>query len=70
VTQDASPGWASLLGLGAVTALILVLGLALGWLADKPLHTFPILTFVGLVIGIAGAGRYTYLQIRKYFFND
>jgi F0F1-type ATP synthase assembly protein I len=68
VTQDATPGWISLLGLGAVSALILVIGLALGWLADKPLHTFPILTFVGLAAGIAGAARYTYLEIRKYFY--
>jgi Putative F0F1-ATPase subunit Ca2+/Mg2+ transporter len=69
VTQNATPGWISLLGLGATSALIFVSGLALGWLADKPLHTFPILTFVGLVLGIAGAGRYAYLEIRKYFYS-
>ncbi len=69
MTQDATPGWIGLLGLGAVTAAILITGLALGWLADKPLHTFPILTFVGLVLGIAGAGRYVYLEIRKYFYS-
>lgn len=62
-----TPGWSSLLGLGAVTALLLVIGLALGWLADKFLHTLPIFTLVGLVLGIALAGRYTYVEIRKIF---
>jgi F0F1-type ATP synthase assembly protein I len=68
VTQDTTPNWISLLGLGAVSASILVLGLALGWLADKPLHTSPIFTLVGLAAGAAGAARYTYHQIRKYFY--
>jgi F0F1-type ATP synthase assembly protein I len=66
VTRE-PPGWASLLGLGAVSALLLVMGLALGWLADRLLHTTPILTLVGLVLGIALAGRYTYVVIRGLF---
>jgi F0F1-type ATP synthase assembly protein I len=65
VSQE-PPGWASFLGLGAVTALLFVIGLGLGWLIDRMLHTLPIFTLVGLVLGIAAAGMYTYVEIRKY----
>ena len=70
VTRDAAPGWASLLGLGATTALIIVVGTLLGWLADGAANTLPIFTLVGLVLGVALAGRYMYLEVRKHFFND
>jgi F0F1-type ATP synthase assembly protein I len=69
VTRE-SPGLASVLGLGTVTALLIVIGLGLGWLVDRLLHTFPIFVFVGLALGVAGAGRYTYLKIRQIFFDD
>jgi F0F1-type ATP synthase assembly protein I len=52
--------------MGAVSALLLVIGLGLGWLVDQLLNTLPIFIFVGLVLGIAGAVRYTYVQMRKY----
>jgi F0F1-type ATP synthase assembly protein I len=68
VTRE-PPGWTSVLGLGAVTALILVFGFGIGWLLDRLLHTTPIFIFVGLALGIAGAGRYIYLAIRNIF-ND
>jgi F0F1-type ATP synthase assembly protein I len=66
VTRE-SPGLASVLGLGAVTALILVIGLGLGWFVDRLLHTFPIFALIGLALGIVGAGRYTYVAFRKIF---
>jgi F0F1-type ATP synthase assembly protein I len=69
VTRE-PPGLASLLGLGTVTALLLVIGFGLGWFVDRLLHTFPIFAFIGLALGIAGAGRYTYLKIRQIFFDD
>jgi F0F1-type ATP synthase assembly protein I len=69
VTRE-PPGLANVLGLGIVTALILVIGFGAGWLVDRLLHTFPIFVFVGLALGVAGAGRYTYIAIRKIFFND
>jgi F0F1-type ATP synthase assembly protein I len=68
VTRE-PPGLASVLGLGAVTALIVVFGLGIGWLADRLFHTFPIFSFIGLALGIAGAGRYIYLAMRSIF-ND
>ena len=66
MTRD-TPGWSTLLGLGAVTALLLILGLGLGWLVDRALHTFPIFAFVGLALGIAWGVRYTYVEFRKSF---
>lgn len=69
VTRE-PPGLAQILGLGTVTALLLVLGLGVGWFIDRLFHTFPIFVFVGLAVGITAAGRYTYLQIRRIFFND
>ncbi len=61
------PRWPALLGVGAATALVLVAGFGAGWLADKFLHTFPIFVFVGLVLGIALACRYVYVQFRRFF---
>jgi uncharacterized membrane protein YeaQ/YmgE (transglycosylase-associated protein family) len=66
VTRDA-PSWSTLLGLGATTALFLVIGLAAGWVADRFLHTLPVCTLVGLVLGIAGAARYTYVEFHKFY---
>ena len=53
-----APDWPSLLGMGVALALLLVSGLAVGWVIDKFAHTLPIFTLVGLVVGIAAAGRY------------
>jgi len=53
--------------MGAVTALLLVAGLAAGWAADRFLHTLPIFTLIGLVIGVAGAARYTYVEFHKFY---
>jgi F0F1-type ATP synthase assembly protein I len=52
--------------MGTVVAGLLVAGLALGWLADDLLQTFPIFALVGLVLGIAGACRYTYVEFRRF----
>ncbi|MGI8761650.1 MAG: AtpZ/AtpI family protein [Jatrophihabitantaceae bacterium] len=65
MARDA-PTWSSLLGMGAVAAVTLVLGLALGWLIDSLSHTTPIFLFAGLLLGIAAAVSYTYLEFRKY----
>jgi len=52
--------------MGLVSALLLVLGLGLGWVVDTLMHTLPIFTLVGLLVGIALAGRYTYAEFRKF----
>ncbi len=53
--------------MGVVSALLLVIALGLGFLADSLLKTLPIFTLVGLALGIVWAGRYTYLTFRKFF---
>jgi F0F1-type ATP synthase assembly protein I len=66
VTREA-PGWPSLLGMGVALALLLVAGLAVGWVIDDFAHTLPIFTLVGLVVGIAAATRYAYVEFRKFY---
>jgi putative F0F1-ATPase subunit (Ca2+/Mg2+ transporter) len=61
--------WSGLLGIGTRTALMLGLGIALGWWLDGLLHTFPILVLVGIALGIAGGICYTVAEFRKYLKN-
>ena len=59
-------GWSELLNMGAVVAASIVAGLGLGWLVDSLAHTTPIFLFLGLVLGVGGAIRYTVREFRKY----
>lgn len=61
-----SPGISTLLGMGAVIAAVLVVGMALGWLVDTVADTSPIFALVGLALGIVGAIAYTVRQFRQY----
>ena len=60
------PELATLLGLGAATAAILLVGLGLGWLVDQVAHSIPAFTLVGLALGIVGAGVYMYINFTKF----
>lgn len=62
-------GWPALLGMGAAAALILVLGLVIGFFADKGLDTTPLFIMIGLALGIVGASRYVYVEFRKSLNN-
>jgi F0F1-type ATP synthase assembly protein I len=53
--------------MGGALALLLVVGLAIGWVIDKYAHTLPIFTLVGLAVGIAAAGRYAYVEFHKFY---
>jgi F0F1-type ATP synthase assembly protein I len=53
--------------MGVALALVLVAGLAVGWVIDRFAHTLPIFTLVGLVVGIAAATRYAYAEFRKFY---
>jgi F0F1-type ATP synthase assembly protein I len=66
VEQRNGPDLVTLLGLGAATAAILVIGLGLGWLVDAIVDTLPAFTLVGLVLGIVGAGAYIYSKFTKF----
>ncbi|MGH3983960.1 MAG: AtpZ/AtpI family protein [Pseudonocardiaceae bacterium] len=64
--QRNGPELATLLGLGAATAAILLAGLGLGWLVDEVVNTLPAFTLAGLMLGIAGAGVYIYTKFTKF----
>ncbi len=64
--HSGDPNLATLLGLGAVTAAILLVGLGLGWLVDEVADTLPAFTLVGLALGIVSAGIYIYGQFTKF----
>ncbi|MBV8540731.1 MAG: AtpZ/AtpI family protein [Pseudonocardiales bacterium] len=66
VERRNGPEFATLLGLGAATAGILIVGLGLGWLVDRLVDTLPAFTLVGLALGIVGAGVYIYTKFTKF----
>jgi F0F1-type ATP synthase assembly protein I len=68
VGEDSSAGltWSSLLSIGAVSALMLVAGLALGWWIDALLNTSPIFVLVGIAVGIAAGAFHTFVKIRTF----
>jgi F0F1-type ATP synthase assembly protein I len=66
VEKRNGPDLATLLGLGAVTAAILLVGLGLGWLVDEVVDTLPAFTLAGLALGIVSAGIYIYGQFAKF----
>ncbi|HEX7107195.1 MAG TPA: AtpZ/AtpI family protein [Acidothermaceae bacterium] len=57
----------ALVGLGALNLGSLLLGLGIGWFVDGRIGTFPTLTLVGLMVGIATGVTASWFQIRKYF---
>ena len=64
--QRNGPELTTLLGVGAATAAILVVGLGFGWLVDWLVGTVPAFTLVGLALGIVGAGVYIYTKFAKF----
>lgn len=59
-------GWSEVLNMGVVLAAAILAGLGLGWLVDSLIGTTPIFLFLGLALGVAGAVRYSYVELRKY----
>ena len=53
--------------MGGALALLLVVGLAIGWVIDSFAHTLPIFTLVGLLLGIIAASRYAYVEFHKFY---
>jgi F0F1-type ATP synthase assembly protein I len=66
VERRNGPELATLLGLGAATAAILLAGLGVGWLVDEIMDTFPACILAGLVLGIGGASVFVYTKFTKF----
>lgn len=66
MNPDDGPGLVDLLTMSLTLAGCLAVGFGLGWLADLPFGTFPVLALVGLVLGIAAAVRYFYRQYQRF----
>jgi F0F1-type ATP synthase assembly protein I len=65
-TRPPAVGPAQLLQLGATVGVIIGLGVFAGYLLDQVAGTSPLLTFVGLAIGILGAAAGAYSLLRPY----
>jgi F0F1-type ATP synthase assembly protein I len=61
-----TPGPVELLQLGATTGLCIGLGIFLGYLLDQAAGTSPLLTFVGMAVGILGAATGAYYLLRPF----
>ena len=60
------PELGDLLSMGLTLATCLVVGFGLGWLADLPLHTFPLLAMVGLALGVVAAVVYVVKLFKRF----
>ena len=58
--------WSGLLSLGLVAALLLIIGFALGWWADRLFNTFPIFVLVGIGLGVVASVSFSYVRIRSF----
>jgi F0F1-type ATP synthase assembly protein I len=61
--KPASPR--ELIGIGSAIAGLIAGGLLLGWFSDTRVDTSPILTLVGIAIGMASASYYMYVKFRS-----
>ena len=61
-----TPGAYQLLQLGTTCGVCIGLGVFLGYVVDRALGTSPLLTFVGMAIGILGAATGAYQLLRPY----
>ena len=61
-----APGMFDLLQIGAVCGITIGIGLFAGYLADRAAGTAPLLTFIGLAVGIVGAATGSYRVIRPF----
>ncbi len=64
---DSGPGAWDLVGLGGILVTSLVLGLAVGLLADSRAGTSPTFALVGLGLGMLLGGAASWLRVRSFF---
>ena len=60
------PELGDLLSMGLTLALCVIFGFGLGWLGDLATGTFPLLTMLGLALGVALAVVYVVKQFKRY----
>jgi F0F1-type ATP synthase assembly protein I len=53
-------------GLGMLNAFCLLVGLGVGWLVDRDLHTLPVFMMAGLVVGIVVGVIATRKELKRY----
>jgi ATP synthase protein I len=58
------PNWALALDLGLRLGISVIVGLGLGLIVDGWLHTMPLFTLVGVVLGV-GAAMYTIWDVAR-----
>jgi len=63
------PRLRDLAGIGGTIALMVAGGLGLGWLLDDQVGTSPLLTLIGLAVGVVFASIYLY-SVGKRFWNE
>ncbi len=64
--NSSGPELGDLLSMGLTLALCVIVGFGLGWLGDLATGTFPLITMVGLALGVVLATIYVIKQFRRY----
>jgi F0F1-type ATP synthase assembly protein I len=64
--STSGPELSDLLSMGLTIALCLVAGFGLGWLADRPMETFPAFALAGLGLGVVAACFYVYKLFKRF----
>ncbi len=60
------PELGDLLSMGLTLALCVIVGFGLGWLGDLATGTFPLISMVGLALGVVLATIYVVKQFKRY----
>ncbi len=66
VSKEA-PDLGTFVVLGTTTAVLIALGLGIGYLADRSLNTLPLFMLIGLGLGVAGSIATVVNELKKYF---
>jgi F0F1-type ATP synthase assembly protein I len=66
VSEKPVPSVFNLASMGFAAALLLALGLGVGYWLDGVLHTGAVFTFVGLGVGVVAAVASTYFSAKRY----
>ena len=64
--NSSGPELGDLLSMGLTLALCVIVGFGLGWLGDLATGTFPLISMVGLALGVVLATIYVVKQFKRY----